>query len=1073
MTKVSKGIVKSFLMIMLLIFSVWACSNEDLISSASSIINGGITETPVINNLDSRGKDKKAAVMLKFNGSGYGAVSYNITAVCLSDKRNSPVSESMGDTSYFAFNELPVGKYQFTVIGYDEEGDVRCVGTATLQLEDDVDLTAFVSLIEADNTTIIEESTSADENFLLRFVDTLCVGETKNVQLSAGDNWFGFIAKSSKTLFLSWLTDTSVQNVIVYKDGRAEDNEISCVFQGTEYSVTTSEGEHCYYVRLVATQAMNHCQLTLTDTYAEVPTTTTTTIYIPVTTTSTTTTTTSTTTTTTTSTTIYDGNDPTTTTTTSSTTTTTTIVPTERVVKPVISYSQTTGKVTITCATPGASILYTTSGNTFTIPDDPSLCWAREDVKLYKEPFEVAGGVTIYAAADAQGYLPSKTVSYTTGQSVLINIDFEADTFEGIRILVAKNLGYPLIHYFRSSNANLYPDTTWPGTEMASYDNNDYCYDFTGIDSIEFLITNNNKQKLYGSDMKINALGTYRVTSSGVTKVTDTPTPTPSTTTTTTIIPGSYDGIQIQVSKSLANGGWDHIHYWSCSDAATYPATSWPGKAMDSTISDEYYIQNFDCVSSVNVLITNTSGGKLCSNDIELTKKGCYLITASGASASSYITTAPKKSTYTMSTSATLNGSFVIRVVSNAALSASTVSIGGKNQTLKVGDNSFAVSEFTSSVGTLAVSGTLTNEAGSTSVTGSITIKEAPQVNSDFNSLTIYQVMVSSFQDGDKSRGYNYAYGPQGALTKGDLQGIIDAADYIKDLGCNAIWMTPIFDSSSGSQNEYLNSTGYFTYDYFNIDPKFGTKDTFKTLVETYHNKGMYVILDGVFGHWGDGDAKASPTGKRPTRSHGQYKACDFPASLPFFEEVAQYWIKEYKIDGWRLDQCYQVGLGEHANGDGDNSYTGGHNYWYEIRKAVEAAADYNKNKGETWGTLGYMVGEHWMGDASIIQKGSVAKGNADGYGLRSCFDFPARYKLVQAIATEESREKSGLSFGEALTYTYGTYQEKGYVHDEGYYPNLFVTNHDLVRLGNLINWKFSESPSSSNYWGRHRVAMA
>ena len=342
--------------------------------------------------------------------------------------------------------------------------------------------------------------------------------------------------------------------------------------------------------------------------------------------------------------------------------------------------------------------------------------------------------------------------------------------------------------------------------------------------------------------------------------------------------------------------------------------------------------------------------------------------------------------------------------------------------------------------------------------------------------------MVSSFMDGDSSIGYSYAYGPSttydyytgsssNTLTGGDLQGIINAADYIAGLGVNAIWMTPIFDSSSGENNEYLNSTGYFCYDYFKIDPKFGTNEKFAELVETYHSKGIYVILDGVFGHWNGAGVKESPTGNIAVRKNGQYKACAYPDSLEFFKEVAQFWIKEYKIDGWRFDQCYQVGNGDKAVGD--NSYTNDHNYWYEIRTAIAEAAAENASAGNEWGTLGYTVGEHWNGDASKIQRGSVAPGaNGAGYGLQSCFDFPSRYRLVQTMAREEGTN-TATDFGAAMEYTYGTFEEKGYEHPEGYYPNLFFTNHDLVRYGNLLNWKFSLDPTKDEYFTRHKLMLS
>ena len=425
-----------------------------------------------------------------------------------------------------------------------------------------------------------------------------------------------------------------------------------------------------------------------------------------------------------------------------------------------------------------------------------------------------------------------------------------------------------------------------------------------------------------------------------------------------------------------------------------------------------------------------------------------------------------------------LNGKITITVKSASTLTASSVKIGGVTKNLVVGTNTFAVSDFTSVATTLSVSGTVSNELGSTSVSGSIKVSEGPvagDMPTEWDELRIYQVMVSSFQDGDPSIGYSDAHGPSNALKGGDLRGIINSLDYIKGLGMNALWMTPIFDSSRSGADTKLNSTGYFAYNYFDIDPNFGTKQVFAELVEKAHERGIAIILDGVFGHWGANGVAESPKGKKPMRSNGQYKACDYPASLDFFNEVASYWITDYKIDGWRFDQCYQVGLGENGNGNGDNCYTGGHNYWYDIRMTIKNAAKQNGDFGTAWGTLGYTVGEHWKGDASLIQKGSVAGGSAAGDGLQSCFDFPARYQLIQSLAREEENPNATAVFANAIDYTMKTGSEKGYRHSEGYHPNVFLTNHDLVRFGNLLNWKFSCSPSSNTnlYFGKHKLAIA
>ena len=517
-----------------------------------------------------------------------------------------------------------------------------------------------------------------------------------------------------------------------------------------------------------------------------------------------------------------------------------------------------------------------------------------------------------------------------------------------------------------------------------------------------------------------------------------------------------YDGIKILVAKSL---NYPLIHYWDCSDKASYPNTTYPGTAMDSEASDSDYIYEFKKVSSVSILITNSSDQKLHENDMVFSEKGTYRITAGGAQKQSV----PVPPTVTIPSKAYLGGTFSITVASDSELTQNTISINGASKTLNTGSNPFNVSDFTTSVGEISVSGTISNSAGSKTVSGTISVVEKPvnKIISDWNELRIYQIMVSSFQDGDSSVGYGTGYGP--GPHNGDLQGIINALDYIKSLGMNAIWLTPIFTSDGTGQ---LDSTGYFCSDYFNVDPKFGGNAVFDQLVTEAHAKGLNVILDGVFGHHrSKGVSKDSPNGKRPSGGSNPVK---YPDSLDYYKEVAQYWIENYKIDGWRFDQCYQVGLGD----NGKNCNTGGHNYWYEIRTAIKESAANNGTKGQEWGTLGYTVGEHWNGDAAQIQAGSVNPGTAAGYGLQSCFDFPSRYKIVQMFAVEESREKKSTSLVD-LDYVYSNYTAKGYTHPEGYYPNLFITNHDLVRFGNLVNWKFSENRSSGNYWKRHKIALA
>lgn len=494
----------------------------------------------------------------------------------------------------------------------------------------------------------------------------------------------------------------------------------------------------------------------------------------------------------------------------------------------------------------------------------------------------------------------------------------------------------------------------------------------------------------------------------------------------------SSDGYYIDLTKDWVLPGITRVIFFGGTNTDRYPADRMPGEIIPENTTEAWFDYATKKMSTTNP-------------------------------------NQPVPPTVTIPSKAYLDGSFTITVSSESALTQNTISINGTTKTLNTGSNPFNVSDFTTSVGIITVSGTISNSAGSRTVSGTISVVEKPvnKIISDWNELRIYQIMVSSFQDGDSSVGYGTGYGP--GPHNGDLQGIIKALDYIKSLGMNAIWLTPIFTSDG---TEQLDSTGYFCSDYFNVDPKFGGNAVFDQLVTEAHAKGLNVILDGVFGHHrSTGVSKDSPNGKRPSGGSNPVK---YPDSLDYYKEVAQYWIENYKIDGWRFDQCYQVGLGD----NGKNCNTGGHNYWYEIRTAIKESAANNGTKGQEWGTLGYTVGEHWNGDAAQIQAGSVNPGTAAGYGFQSCFDFPSRYKLVQMFATEESfnNPKESTTDGISLSnleYVYSDYSTKGYTHPEGYYPNLFITNHDLVRFGNLVNWKFSENRSSENYWKRHKIALA
>lgn len=303
----------------------------------------------------------------------------------------------------------------------------------------------------------------------------------------------------------------------------------------------------------------------------------------------------------------------------------------------------------------------------------------------------------------------------------------------------------------------------------------------------------------------------------------------------------------------------------------------------------------------------------------------------------------------------------------------------------------------------------------------------------DFRALTIYQVMVGSFIHSDNGAdGYSEMWGPDGNTKDGNLRGVIEALDHIASLGVNAIWLTPIFDSRGAEGGEKLQASGYFAKDYFAVDPHFGTEDDLRELIKGAHDRGMYVFLDGVFGHHG-GVGKPSPGGnvvdstpavndRGEDESPGNVK---YPESLEYFKEVATYWIDKFEIDGWRLDQAYQL-------------CQDGHNYWVEIRDAVEALCARRRGEGKEWGVLGYMVGEDWS-DAEGINSRVYRDG-----GLVSAFDFDGK-TLVSGPMSDLS--DGGLNDGwDDVVKIYSSPASRGYLSDD-VFPNLFLSNHDGFRV--------------------------
>ncbi len=235
-----------------------------------------------------------------------------------------------------------------------------------------------------------------------------------------------------------------------------------------------------------------------------------------------------------------------------------------------------------------------------------------------------------------------------------------------------------------------------------------------------------------------------------------------------------------------------------------------------------------------------------------------------------------------------------------------------------------------------------------------------------------YEIFVERFCNGDKENNtkeltpWTEAPGPH-SFYGGDLKGILEKIDYLSELGINGIYLTPIFTSPSNHK--------YDTVDYREIDPMFGDKETLCELVKKAHEKGIRIILDGVFNHssWyfppfldvvKKGEASkykdwfyinSYPVKKyreeevndysRPLNLSGlNYHVFATSPNMPklntenkelrkYLLDSVAYWMKETRIDGWRLDVSDEVS----------------HDFWKEFRKVVKEINPEALIIGENW----------------------------------------------------------------------------------------------------------------------------
>ena len=150
----------------------------------------------------------------------------------------------------------------------------------------------------------------------------------------------------------------------------------------------------------------------------------------------------------------------------------------------------------------------------------------------------------------------------------------------------------------------------------------------------------------------------------------------------------------------------------------------------------------------------------------------------------------------------------------------------------------------------------------------------------------------------------------------------------LRDLGIKVVWLMPVNPISTTRSKGPLGSY-YAVSDYKKVNPEFGTEDDLRVLVEKAHDLGIYIILDWVPGHTGwdhiwikehpefylknDKGEITDPINHQTGKSWGWTDVADLDYNNKKMQiamtDAMKYWIEEFDIDGFRVDQAYAVPL--------------------------------------------------------------------------------------------------------------------------------------------------------------------
>jgi glycosidase len=251
---------------------------------------------------------------------------------------------------------------------------------------------------------------------------------------------------------------------------------------------------------------------------------------------------------------------------------------------------------------------------------------------------------------------------------------------------------------------------------------------------------------------------------------------------------------------------------------------------------------------------------------------------------------------------------------------------------------------------------------------------------------------------------------PPGSPVQHRLPRLERWLDHVIGLGANGLQLGPVFDSETH---------GYDTRDHFRIDPRLGDEGDLRSLVAAAHERGIKIVLDGVFNHVGrsfprfvqaeQGDEEAAAWFRRTDSGWADFEGYDAlvalnhdsPAVQDHVIRVMRHWL-DLGIDGWRLDAAYAVPTG----------------FWRRVADAV------HESHPHAW-----LLGE-------------VIHGDYVSFVAESGLDSVTQYELWKAIW-------SGLNERNLWELAWSLGRHRDMV--DSFLPATFLGNHDTTRIASKL----------------------